>query len=376
MEEALITEALIKQLMSDAFWQSEDNLVLCSPDSTPAKEELQQWLEGQNELKAHVFFQTSGSTGSPKWVALAKQALLHSAKSANAHLGVKNNSKWLLSIPLYHVGGFGIAARAYASQGTVDLFAKRWNPHDFTSAIEEHGCQYSSLVPAQAVDLVRAMIHAPGSLKRIVVGGGHLNDEIYHAAIALGWPVVRSYGMSEAASQIATGDDGDYWLRVLPDWELALSSDGLLRWKGPAAFSGYLIKCEDGFSFEKALDENGWFTTQDEALLGDGKMKFVRRSGRTVKILGELVNLDSIEKELSSELQRDALTVTVPDERRGVSLYLVVEGDEAELPQKWQRGLTAISDTYTIGEFPRSPLGKILRPKVEEWFHNRFAGDK
>lgn len=369
-------DSLVKELMSEVFWSSDENLVLSSPQSLEEKAEMELWLSEQSALNGHVFFQTSGSTGSPKWVALSKRALLTSAKMVNAHLGVKNDTKWLVSIPLYHVGGLGVVARAYACAGLVFLYDKKWNPVTFVAELQRLEINYASLVPAQVVDIVRGKLIPPSSLECIVVGGGYLSNEVYAAAIDLGWPLVRSYGMSEAASQIATGDEGDYWLQILQGWETALTESGLLKLRGAASFSGYVVKATDGYVFEKPFDAEGWFITQDEVQLKDGRLHFVSRSGRTVKILGELVDLSELEKEMHKEIGRDLVVIPVPDERKGTQLAVVVEGMPVKTPQHWERGLKAVSEVRFMESFPRSPLKKVLRAKVEDWFQERFAGDK
>jgi len=80
------------------------------------------------ELQDHVLFQTSGSSGDPKWIALSKSALLLSAACVNHHLRVDENSRWGLVLPLHHVGGFGVVARAFEAGCDCAVFPERWNP--------------------------------------------------------------------------------------------------------------------------------------------------------------------------------------------------------------------------------------------------------
>ena len=70
--------------------------------------------------------------------------------------------------------------------------------------LADRGVTHTSLVPTQVHDLVKADLRAPETLKAIVVGGGHLDAATGRLARTLGWPVLASYGMTEAASQIAT----------------------------------------------------------------------------------------------------------------------------------------------------------------------------
>ncbi|SHJ33884.1 O-succinylbenzoic acid--CoA ligase [Rubritalea squalenifaciens DSM 18772] len=376
MGKAEVTMRLIKELLSDAFWESDSNLVLAADSQADEIHSLESWLRDGAEMKAHVFFQTSGSSGSPKWVAISKEALLASARAVIGHTNLKKSCKSLLTIPIYHVGGFGVIARSYLSGGSVHLCRGKWSAESFISQIEELQAQCASLVPAQVVDLVSLGSTAPSCIETIVVGGGHLNDEIYQKAIELGWPLLRSYGMSEASSQIATGDSGDYWLKILKGWDTSIDDDGRLRIKGEPLFSGYVVREHEGYSFQSPVDSEGWFTTQDEVLLQGGRLKFLRRFGRGVKILGELVDLQVVEDNLCELLGKEIIVVPIPDQRRGLVLVAVSEDSASRLPDHANRGLCAIKELLVMSEFPRSPLGKIRRADVEEWVKGRFAGDK
>ena len=79
-------------------------------------------LGGLGGLEDHVLFETSGSTGLPKWIALSKEALEVSARAVNAHLEVDGGAVWGLSLPLRHVGGFGVWLRSRLAGGLLAAF--------------------------------------------------------------------------------------------------------------------------------------------------------------------------------------------------------------------------------------------------------------
>ena len=73
---------------------------------------------------------------------------------------------------------------------------------------------------------------APVDLRAVVVGGGRLEETAGRAARELGWPVLASYGLTEAGSQVATQSpellDAPYavdGLPVLSHWELGIGTD-------------------------------------------------------------------------------------------------------------------------------------------------------
>ena len=123
------------------------------------------------ELRGHVLFETSGSSGTPKWVALSKPALLASAAAVNRHLDVNTRSRWGLALPLHHVGGFGVAARAYQAGAEMSIYPGKWNAADFRAWLDRENITHTSLVPTQVHDLVSANLVSPTPLRTIVVGG-------------------------------------------------------------------------------------------------------------------------------------------------------------------------------------------------------------
>ncbi|MGA0853955.1 MAG: AMP-binding protein, partial [Luteolibacter sp.] len=246
-------------LMHNDFWNDPAPFAACSfADAIP----------DLAELRSQVLFETSGSSGQPKWIALSKTALRVSADAVNAHLKVTSQSCWGLALPMHHVGGFGVAARAYAAACRFEHFNDRWHAEKFTRWLNDFQITHTSLVPTQVHDLVAGQHRAPQCLRAIVVGGGRLDEITGRAARELGWPVLASYGMTEAASQIATQSldalDAPYVsapLPVLPNWQTKLGDDGQLLIAGPALFSGTLIKHDASWIYRSRTSP--WHETRD-----------------------------------------------------------------------------------------------------------------
>ena len=334
------------------------------------------------ELRGHVLFATSGSTGAPKWIALSKTALLASAAAVNRHLGVTRTSCWGLALPLHHVGGFGVAARAHEAGCRYARFDWRWDAASFAAWLTENEVTHASLVPTQVHDLVKAGIRTRHSLRAVVVGGGHLDLETGRAARSLGWPVLASYGMTEAASQIATQDfsalEQPYQpapLPLLPIWRTRLADDGRLEIAGPALFSGTLVKEEDEWRF---IPRGGdWHVTGDRVEIEGNLLTPLDRADLRVKVLGELVDPEDIERALvqlsgNRLAPGSVVVVPVPDERAGHALVPVfdpivnhamaetlVNDHSAAVPGPWRLRPPVFPDV-----FPRSALGKPLRAEI------------
>ncbi len=231
------------------------------------------FLGSRADLPAMIGFASSGSSGNPpKMILFTPAALRASARGAVEHLSAWQGD-WCCPLPLYHVGGSMIAWRARETGACVHELPGKWDADRYAALVRQTGSVWSSLVPAQVVDLVRQGIEAPPCLRGIVVGGGRLEREAGCAARELGWPVVQSYGMTEAASQIATALPGEAfdneWLPVLPHWKLRVEDDGLLALSGPALFDGIVTENGDG-GFSLSRNEPGmWWKSKDLVELKD-----------------------------------------------------------------------------------------------------------
>jgi O-succinylbenzoic acid--CoA ligase len=362
-------------LMDPGFWLDERSLA-----ATSQSDQLD--LSDHSYPPGQIWFATSGSSGSPKWLALPKSGLLVSAAAVNAHLGITEESCWGLALPLHHVGGFGVVARAFEAGCRLSRFKRRWQAAEFRAWLLAAAVTHTSLVPTQVHDLVAAGLTAPPLLKAVVVGGGHLDPATGRAARSLGWPVLASFGMTEAGSQIATQElaalDQPFEpapLAVLPIWRTRVVPDGQLRIAGPALFTGSLVAAYGGWRYQPR--EGEWHATTDRIALSDGKLTPLGRLDAVVKVLGELVDPAAIEAELLA-LAEGALRVgavavaAVADERVGHRLVPVFEATvAADLIEgvlaayhRQAPGFRRLQAAVRVAGLPRSPLGKLRRAEL------------
>jgi O-succinylbenzoic acid--CoA ligase len=369
-------------------WEGDGSAVLANPAySSEEKARFDQIVRLTASIHpAHLWLATSGSTVQ-KWVGLSKKAILASATAVNAHLESDHTDRWVQTLPTFHVGGLGILARAYLSGAAVyDLKSAhpgKWQPEHFFGFLAETKGTLTSLVPAQLHDLVLLQRHAPPSLRAVVIGGGQLQERLYRQAMALGWPVLPSYGMTECASQIATAplgwiEDSYPPLKLLSHLE-GEEREGRLRFRGASLLSAYALAAEGEITVSDPK-EAGWLTTEDRGNIHEGVVTILGRAGGLIKIGGENVDVDRLEanfQQLKDQLgvDIDATLVPVPDERLGFTIHLAaVQGDDSSLEQLIQRfnaivlPFERIRGCRFVSHLPRSPLGKIIRSALLKLF--------
>lgn len=360
-------------LNPEIFWNEEE------PVAMVAEGVERPCLDGAPPL---VYFRTSGSIALPRWVGLSRNALLYSATMVNAHLQVTADSVWGLALPLHHVGGLGVVARAHDVGSGLEVYNKPWQAHDFSDWLERMEVTHTSLVPTQVHDLVVAGIKAPKSLKVVVVGGGELSNEIGRAARALRWPILASYGMTEAGSQIATQGleclDQPFAnkpIEKLPHWRLKVVGDGCLAIAGPALFEGWLVKEKNVWRFDRR--EGEWHVTRDRAQLSDMVITPMGRSDLRVKVLGELVDLTAIEERLislsSHQLKHNLVVVVAINDARAEHLLVPVFDAAVEKSiidkileayHEQAAGPERLQDPVILYPMPCNDLGKPQRAQI------------
>ncbi len=375
-------------LSSPAYWEDETPDLRGNPVGSGIQQGLVEFVAAEPRLRGHVLMATSGSEGEPKWIALSKRALRASAESVNAHLETTPEDRWLCALPTFHVGGFGVHARAFVGRSPVMTFEGRWRDRasEFVSCCERNRISLTTLTPTQVHDLVVGGFPAPASMRVVVVGGGRLDPEIGAAARELGWPVLASFGMTETASQVATetlsalGEPfSGEWLPVLPAWEASTGEGGCLRLRGKALFSGTVRRTTRGVWFFEPLsrDEDGWFVTRDRVEIrqernGRSALRFLGRLDDRVKKLGELVSIDALRERLDGILGQHRNRVAflaLPDERMEHRFVVVVETSEEssveieEAVKRFNREalpFERIDEVCRIERLPRSALGKVV----------------
>lgn len=148
---------------------------------------------------------TSGTTGRPKGVVLTSGNFYWSAVSSAYRLGVLPDDTWLLTIPLYHLGGLAIVIRSCLYGITIKL-ENGFNEARVIEHIKNGSISLISLVPTMLKRLLdQSNLHSSESrLRMILLGGGAADPNLIEKAISLELPIALTYGMTETASQIAT----------------------------------------------------------------------------------------------------------------------------------------------------------------------------
>ena len=259
---------------------------------------------------------TSGSTGPPKAALHTWANHLYSAKGANANMPLRPGDRWLLSLPLYHVGGLAILVRCALAGAAVQVPA----PGTTIEAALRAGATHVSMVATQFRRVLHVTEGPPPAVRAVILGGGPIPDALLQNGVERGWPLHTSYGCTEMASQVTTTPPGASLdtLRTagrrLPHRRLRID-DGQILVGGPPLFAGYVTP--DGLD-DPRLDGE-WYPTGDRGRLdAQGRLHVEGRLDRMFVSGGENIQPEEIEAALEriDGVER-AVVVPVPDPEFG-----------------------------------------------------------
>ena len=309
-----------------------DVQVIQGRDLAPAGDPLEEDVRGSIMplgRPATIVF-TSGSTGAPKAVLHSYGNHYYNALGSNRNLPLAAGDRWLLDLPLYHVGGLGILFRCLLTGATV-VMPDRGETLD--AVLSRYEVTHLSVVVTQLHRLLQQpeSVRYP-SLRYIILGGSPAPLKLLQRAGARGLPVFASYGCTEMASQVATtGPDSTTAQRLtsgkpLPYRRLRIGAEGEIQLAGETLFTGYI----EGDRVRRPVTEGGWFATGDLGRLdGDGYLTVVGRRDNRFFSGGETIHPEEIERVLTDhDGVEQAVVVPIPDEEFGQRCVAFIQARE------------------------------------------------
>ncbi|MFB2780501.1 o-succinylbenzoate--CoA ligase [Shewanella mangrovisoli] len=266
---------------------------------------------------------TSGSSGFPKAAVHNLANHIANAEGARSLIPLVTGDAWLLSLPLFHIGGLAILNRCALVAATVVLPDPTL---PLQAQIERDGLTHASLVPTQLLNLLADKQASLKSIKALLLGGGAISVDLLKQLEQRHIASFTSYGMTEMGSQITTGpalSDGTSG-KLLPGRELKIV-DGVIWVRGDCLFMGYLTDKD----IEKPLDAEGWFYTKDRGEWdAKGNLKILGRVDNMFISGGENIQPEEIEAALKLHpLIDEAIVFPQPDVTFGQLPAAIIRGD-------------------------------------------------
>lgn len=238
------------------------------------------------EQACNIIF-TSGSSGFPKAIVHNYRNHFFSALGSQRLIPLAPQDHNLLSLPLFHIGGYATVLRTIITGACIHL-----TTYPLTVALlQQHRITHLSLVSTQLIRLLAdPLFNAKQSaIKHVLLGGSAFSEEHLTALAARGFHYHLSYGSTEMASQIATSDNSSQ-LQVLPYREIKIHR-GEIYITGETRFIGYF---RDNAIHKIAAEE--WVASGDLGTLKQHQLSIIGRKDRQFISGGENIQPEEIER--------------------------------------------------------------------------------
>ena len=152
-----------------------------------------------------VVLSSSGTTGTPKVVRLTQGQLLHTARSVASHLQLQSEDRGFNPLPLFHINAEVVGLLSALVAGSCVVLDDRFHRSGFWDLMASRSITWINAVPAivSRLSVLGPEESVPPAVRCIRSASAPLpvaTADRFEASTGI--PVIETYGMTEAASQI------------------------------------------------------------------------------------------------------------------------------------------------------------------------------
>lgn len=341
-----------------------------------------------NELA--LLLTTSGSTGSPKFVRQSYENIRTNTESIVEYLRIDESERPITTLPMNYTYGLSIIQTHISVGATILLTDKGLMQKEFWKFFKEQKATSFGGVPYtyEMLDKLRFTKMNLPSLHTMTQAGGKITPELHEKfaryAAEQNKKFVVMYGQCEATARMgylpakkAVEKKGSMGIAI-PGGRFTLvdvngdpinehNITGELVYEGANVTLGY---AECGQDLQKGDERNGILQTGDMAQFDeDGYYYIVGRKKRFLKIYGNRVNLDEIDRMIKGKFENVEIASAGMDDH----MYLfVTDKTVAEEVKKFAVYKTKLNPaafkTIVIDEIPKNDAGKTLYKELAKYY--------
>ncbi|MBR3602235.1 MAG: AMP-binding protein [Lachnospiraceae bacterium] len=332
---------------------------------------------------------TSGSTGSPKFVRQSYTNIKANTNSIIQYLELDSSERPITTLPMNYTYGLSIINTHLAVGATILLTDKTLMQKEFWTFFKEQKATSFGGVPYtyEMLDKLRFMRMDLPTLRTMTQAGGKITPELHEKFAQFAFEnnkkFIVMYGQCEATARMgylppesAVQKKGSMGIAILGGSFSLIDIDGNeitnpntpgeLVYKGANVTLGY---AENGNDLVKGDERNGVLITGDMAQFDDeGFYYIVGRKKRFLKIYGNRVNLDEIDRMIKAEYNIEVASSGIDD-----CMYIfVTESDKADSVRNYVIGKTKLNPVafkvIVIDEIPKNDSGKTLYRELTKYY--------
>lgn len=332
---------------------------------------------------------TSGSTGSPKLVRQSYTNVSDNAQSIAEYLKLNDRERPITTLPMNYVYGLSIINSHFMVGATLLLTDKGLMQKDFWNFFRTHEATSFGGVPYtyEMLDKLRFYRMKLPSLRTMTQAGGKITPELHEKfaqyAAEQGKNFVVMYGAAEATSRMgylpperAVEKKGSMGIAIPRGRFSLVDADGMeitqpfttgeLVYEGKNVTLGY---AECGEDLIKGDERHGRLETGDMAQFDDdGFYYIVGRKKRFLKIYGNRVNLDEIDRLIKGKFEIEVATAGVDDHMYIFVTNTNIADSVRDFVIQKTRLNPAAFKVITIDEIPKNESGKTLYKELVKFY--------
>lgn len=316
---------------------------------------LQQWNFG----KESFLFRTSGSTGEPKEITVSSRSMIRSAELSGQALKLKRGETALLCMPLDFVAGKMMVVRSLV------LGLKLLSVKPSSNPLKEIGSEiiidFAAMTPMQVLE----SLNDPQSfsklkqIHKLIIGGAPVSADLESKLQNLPGEVYETYGMTETLTHIAlrrlNGTEQSEYFKTLPGISIGTDERGCLVIHAPH------------------LDQPDVVTNDLVEIIASNHFRWLGRADHVINSGGIKIFPELVERKLEGKLSHRFIISSLPDQKLGRKVVLVVEVKSGIDPGLHLENLYSLLQPYErpravvfLEKFPETFSSKISRIEIQK----------
>jgi len=336
-----------------------------------------------------LILHTSGTTSRPKMVPLTQSNICATARHIGETLALQPGDVCLNIMPLFHIHGLMAAVLSSVAAGGSVVCSPGFNALRFFAWLDEAKPTWYTAVPTMHQTILARAARNQDSIKAarlrlIRSSSSSLPSQVMtELERVFGCPVIESYGMTEAAHQMASNPlppkprkPGSVGIPAGPRIaimdaqgnELEQGETGEVVIAGPNVTPGYL----DNPTANAGAFTNGWFRTGDQGVIDkDGYLQLTGRLKEIINRGGEKISpLEVDEVLMDHPAVAQVVCFAVPHDKLGEDVAACVvlregmQATERELRDHCAKRLADFKvprKVLMLAEIPKGATGKLQR---------------
>lgn len=295
---------------------------------------LLDWLDNNS----FIVVTTSGTTGAPKKIKIDKQAMVFSALATAEFFDLKATNRVLNCLSTNYIAGKMMLIRSIILGLEMDFVEPTSNPLKNNNKIYD----FVAMVPLQVENSINELIN----VRKLIIGGAKINENLRKQLLVLPTLVYETYGMTETITHVAAKKISDNYFSVLPNVTISADNRNCLLIDVPRISTSKII------------------TNDVVKIINNYQFELLGRIDNVVNSAGVKLFPELIETKLASKIETRFFVIGIPDDQYGEQLALVIEGNPRPFDNDFFNELLPFEKPkfiFFVSNFLETESGKIKR---------------